>query len=78
METQAHWEPPSPPPALDGWQPIETAPMDRRVLLLWHKTQTNTRHVVVGYKGRSQWLTQPGAYAINAVAWMPAPPTEEN
>jgi hypothetical protein len=64
------------------WQPIETAPMDGRPVLLWarlraHPPEPGSFFEVVGYYNRAsgveRWKTRETDEDLEAIHWAPIP-----
>jgi hypothetical protein len=61
---------------MNNWQPIETAPKDGTVVLIW----SPSRGACAAWKKGRGWHTEPGVYHVSRPThWMPLPdpPTGE-
>ena len=65
---------------MSDWQPIETAPKDRDVLVFAGPTHLGTDgRIIVGYSlSGTRWWSKPGLYSIQRPThWMPLPAVPE-
>lgn len=63
---------------LPGWQPIETAPADKLVLVCWAGDRRDPEvATLVNIASDDTWLTPHGRHLRNLTHWMPLPPVPE-
>lgn len=61
------------PPGWNGWEPIETAPKDGTLVLLFCPSQFTGDYQIVGLWERGNWRDPDECQPIEATHWMPLP-----